>query len=290
MPPMPPAVNVPGLMLGKGPKREDSRNLMLANYLPPKLPVIPGIVEWTRHVPKPDPMFGNDSNPDCTAATIGHLIRTMTANAGSTLTLSDSAIFRFYAKLDPTWDPTVPGSGQGAVVLDVLKLWKNEGIVDDAGRVHKIAGFVEIDPKNRVHIRAAIWLFGGVYGGFGLPLTASDQINAGKPWTVDTSNPSRALRGSWGGHAMPIVDFLPLALPAVGIGTAKRPLKLVTHARSGRRLMTWAQRQAASQDWCEEYGDEAYAVFDSLDWLKSDGFAPCGFDAAALIADLQAVH
>ena len=110
-------------------------------------------------------------------------------------------------------------------------------------------------------VRAAAWLFGGLYLGLQLPLTARAQ--ATWDWTGALDGPARP--GSWGGHAVDVVRYDEGALTIVTWGALK--------------AMTWA--------FWDRYCDECYAIL-SPDFLAG-GRAPNGFDLDALKEDLTLV-
>jgi len=114
------------------------------------------------------------------------------------------------------------------------------------------------DPKL---VRAGAYLFGGLYLGLALPVTAQTQDTW--DWTGTLSGD--AAPGSWGGHAVDVVAYDDAALTIVTWGALKK--------------MTWA--------FFDRYCDEAYAIL-SNDYLDA-GRAPSGFDLNALKQDLSLV-
>ncbi len=170
--------------LGKLPPRLDSRTLQLANYLrarrsassgqgtalPRKLalPPAPRSVDWTTKIPS-WPMFANDTIGDCTAAAAAHMIQCWTANASDAFTPTDAQVIAAYSATGH-YIVGDAATDQGAVELDVLNFWRQQGI---AG--HKIDAYVSFSPQNFEHTRQAINLFGGIYIGLALPLSAQNQ-------------------------------------------------------------------------------------------------------------------
>ena len=170
--------------LGKLPPRFDSRTLQLADYLrstcaaslgqgtalPAKraLPSAPRSVDWTAKIPS-WPMFSNDTLGDCTAAAAAHMIQCWTVNAGDAFTPTNAEVIAAYSAT-AHYVPGNPATDQGAVELDVLNFWRQQGI---AG--HKIAAYIAFSPQNFEHARQAINIFGGIYVGLALPLAAQNQ-------------------------------------------------------------------------------------------------------------------
>jgi len=243
--------------LGKQPARHDPRTLQFAKYFNTgALPAPPAHEDWTKPV-RNWPMMGNDTIGDCTCAAAGHLIEDWTANVGDPVIPPDNSIIQAYSAITG-YNPVTHANDNGAAELDVLNFWRRTGIDN-----HKIQAFVALEPQNTDHIRDAVLLFGGVYIGLALPLSAQTQTI----WTVPPGGPTgQGAPGSWGGHAVPVVGYDNRTLTCVTWGKLKK--------------MTWSFWQT--------YCDEAYAVL-SPDWINSKNFAPNNFDLATLQADLQQV-
>ncbi|HYL47205.1 MAG TPA: hypothetical protein VEU52_09255 [Candidatus Limnocylindrales bacterium] len=248
---------IPGMRLGKKPARHDPRTLQFAKYLLPKaLPAPPAHETWAAKVNQ-WPMMGNDKIGDCTCAAAGHFIEEWTANVGPTVIPPDQSIIAAYSAITG-YDPATGANDNGAVELDVLNYWRSTGIDN-----HKIEAYVALEPKNTEHIKDAVYLFGGVYIGVALPVTAQNQT----VWSVPPGGPNgQGAPGSWGGHAVPVVAY------------DNRTLTCVTWGKLLK--MTWGFWQA--------YCDEAYAIL-SPDWINSKNYSPGNFDLTTLRADLNQV-
>ncbi len=243
-----------GLKLGKLPARVDVRTLSLSRYVdrsvlpeaPPRLDLAAPVGDW--------PMYGNDRLGDCTTAAAGHMIEAWTAAAaGRAVEVTERdvvAAFEAVKVVDPETGE------EGAVELDVLALWRSAGIGG-----HRIGAFARVSVADHSLVRGAAALFGGVYIGLQLPLTARDQ--AVWDWTGTLDGP--AAPGSWGGHAVDVVGYDDTSLTVV----------------------TWGALQELSWSFWDRYCDEAYALL-SVDFL-ANGKSPQGFDLAALKRDLQLV-
>jgi len=239
--------------LGKLPPRRDDRTLRLASYISPIKPQPPVVCDWTGRVPT-WPMFANDTLGDCTIAAAGHLVDSWTTYAqGNESSISDAAIVAAYSAITG-YTPGNPDTDRGAVELDVLKYWRSKGI---AG--HTIGAFAAVSPGDTRLIKAAIYLFGGIYVGVNLPKSAQSQ----KIW--DVTSGTNAIPGSWGGHAMSIQSY----------------------DAEGLTCITWGEKQVMTWRWFETYCDESYACF-SDDFIKA-GHNPLGVDVATLRKDLAAV-
>src|SRR6185437_1570180 len=101
-------------------------------------------------------------------------------------------------------------------------------------------------------VQLAIELFGGIDVGVALPITAQNQAI----WDVAPNWAIEAAPGSWGGHAVPVLDYDADGLLCVTWGAPKR--------------MTW-------RFW-STYVDESYAVLSSA-WMNAqNGKDPEGLD------------
>jgi hypothetical protein len=234
---------------GKLAPRHDSRTFMLAALLAAAaLPTPPSALTYKDKV-HPWPMFGNDKLGDCTIAAAGHIIQLDAKLEGKTAHPAETTIERVYAHLSP--------NDQGCVMLDVLNYWRKSGIGG-----HHLHAFAALDLKSTDHIKLSVMMFGGVYLGVGLPLTAQAQTGPGLVWDV----PAGGLHGdgapnTWGGHA----------INAVGYDS------------DGVDVVTWGQLQRVSWAFLRAYGDEAYAPL-TQDWMKAPRAS--GIDFAALEAAL----
>jgi hypothetical protein len=239
--------------LGRKAIKHDSRTLKFANYLTPALPPPPATADWTKGQINWGMML-NDTLGDCTIAGCGHAIQVWSQNNGSQVTVPDAQIQSYYS----TWDGYVEGdttTDNGGIELDVLTKWRKNGLSG-----HTLNAFAAANVKNIMEIQQAIYLFGGVYIGLALPLSARNQT----VWDVVKGN--NAVAGSWGGHCV----FVP------------------KYDAQGFTCITWGARITMTTAFWKKYCDESYALFGN-DWLK-DGVAPHGFNAAALNADLEAIH
>lgn len=242
------------MRLGKLPVRHDVRTLRLARYVDrAKLPAAPPILDVTAHV-HGWPMYANDRLGDCTCAAAGHMIEAWTAAAGgAAVEVSEQAVLDAFDHVKVT-DPAT--GEEGAVELDVLRYWRKSGV----GR-HRIGAFASVSLHDHELVRTAAYLFGGLYLGLALPLTAQTQTIWS--WTGSLSGDARP--GSWGGHAVDVVRYSPGSLTVV----------------------TWGQLKDLTWSFWDRYVDECYCIL-SQDFLHGDR-APNGFDLAQLQEDLGLV-
>ncbi len=248
------ATTVTAHKLGKLPVRTDVRTLSLARYVDrAQLPDPPIVLDLTLRVGD-WPMYANDRVGDCTIAAAGHMIEAWTAVAhGRALEVSESSVLAAFERVKIV-DPL--SGEEGAVELDVLRDWRNHGVGH-----HRIAAYARVSVHDHRLVQAAAWLFGGLYIGVQLPLTAQRQRTW--DWTGHLDGDARP--GSWGGHAVNIVRYSGGSLTAV----------------------TWGRLQDLTWDFWDRYCDEAYCIL-SHDFLEGNE-APNGFDVEALRADLALI-
>ena len=252
-----------GRCLGKKPPKIDKRTLKFSKYLKSNLPAPAEAVDWSSGVTKWGMML-NDQLGDCTIAGCGHAVQGWSAANAHELTLPDWVILDYYE----VWNGYVPGNpstDQGGVEIDVLNYWRKYGF--GYRKNHKGANglyaYADPNPRDVTHVKQAISLFGGVYIGLALPLTAQSQTI----WSV-VGNPDSdpdSVPGSWGGHAVWVCKYDTDYLTCITWG--------------GLMKMTWKFWKA--------YCDESHALL-STDWIGL-GKAPDGFDLATLETDLTQV-
>lgn len=283
--------------LGKKPARRDPRTLKLARYLTAAPPTPPEAVDYSLGTSDWG-MLLNDQLGCCTIAAVGHAVQAWTRNSlGRELTVPDATILDYYEKWDG-YDPADPATDQGGIELDVLNDWRQQAF---DGQVLNAFAAIELANGNAANgshaslIETAIWLFGGIYIGLELPLTAQTQ----DVWDIAPGAPGEESEpGSWGGHAVYVVGYDSHGSPAPA-----GPLKIAggdtgaTAAPAGGSIppcpgfltcITWGQLKKMTWAWFEKYCSEAYALV-SNDWLKTNGVSPSGFDLAALEKDLAEV-
>ncbi len=246
-----------GGKLGKLPPRHDNRTLLLANYLTTALPEPPPVKNWALKAGSNWGMMLNDKLGCCTCSGAGHAIQTWTANESTEITIPDGAVLTAYERMG--YKPSDPSTDQGAVELDVLKMWKTSGI----GGV-KLAAFMATEPRNHQHVRQAVALFGGCYIGVALPISAQKQT----VWSVPPGGAvGNGARGSWGGHAVWIVGY----------------------DAQGLTCVTWGKLQRMTWSFWDTYCDESYALLSDV-WAPGGRAAPSGFNLTQLQSDLIALR
>jgi hypothetical protein len=243
------------MKLGRKAIKTDSRTLALRDYLTPALSPPPPAVDWTKGIANWGSML-NDTLGDCTIAGIGHAIQVWTSHAAKAIvTTPDPTIQSYYEK----WDGYVPGNAStdsGGIELDVLNNWQKQGFDG-----HALLAFADPKVANLVEIRQSIALFGGVYIGLSLPISAQTQ----DVWDVVPKGGANAKKGSWGGHCVFVAGY----------------------DAHGFTCITWGQLKTMTVVFWNKYCDEAHTLL-SHDWIKAKG-SPHGFNQTQLETDLKAI-
>jgi len=242
------------MKLGRKAIRTDSRTLALGDYLKPSLPPPPPAKDWMCGISDWGVMKNNDLG-DCTIAGVAHAIQVWSACLGKEVTVDDDTVVSYYSKWDG-YDPADPTTDRGGIELDVLNSWHKEGFSG-----HDLFAFAAPKPSNLVQIRQAITLFGGVYIGVSLPVTAQTQ----DVWDVVPKSGANGRKGSWGGHCVYVAKYDEHSFTCI----------------------TWGKPKTMTIAFWKKYCDEAYALLGE-DWLNEKG-APSGFAKDDLMKDLASI-
>jgi len=205
-------------------------------------------------------MFLNDRLGDCTCASRGHHNQVVSMRAKHPETHTDDQIFKLYHN---TGLEQGLSDQDGRYMEGVLSYEKRVGIEQEGKQPDQIIGYAGVNYKDHGEVRAATFLFGGLYIGIALPLSARSQFYAHHNWAY-VQGPGNA-PGSWGGHAVNVTSI----------------------NKIGPVVATWARRQQLTWGFWDHYVDESYAVLHP-DWVQNVK-APSGFSREDLIEDLAAL-
>jgi hypothetical protein len=183
------------------------------------------------------PIFLNDQIGDCTCASIAHAEMLASAYAGSPRIPSDDQVLEMYSAISG-YDPRTGNNDNGAMLVDAAGYARTRGL----GGKPSVYAYAHVNESNHKELQVAHWLFGGVYTGVMLPMSANRAFSRGQTW--DVSNPGDGTPGSWGGHAIWRVD---------------------SHLDQDITFVTWGTLQKATPAWWDKYVDEAMALVPS-DW------------------------
>lgn len=259
---------------GKEPFVPDDRDLRFSKYLKPgggALASVGKVITPPIIPPPPEPvgnyklvdrwqMLGNDRVGNCVIAGALHLVKLWSASTNRTLNLTEQLAINIYSEFTG-YDPSNPATDRGANMRSFLKHWLATGLPDGDGGNHKIGAYVLLDPGDLEQLRAAIYLFGGVFTGVWLPEEAMEAFIKRQPWTVypDDLNPG-------GGHCI---------------------------IYGGKDIVynyavTWGDVHPTDDAFYKQYNEESYAVI-SPDMINDKGVTLEGFDLEQLRADLAYV-
>jgi hypothetical protein len=241
----------PEYKLGRLPNDPTKPRLRLSTFLQAAyVGQVPVVVDYLSAVSS-WPMALNDRLGCCTASAACHMTEAWsTYGLGTTATPSNSDVLSFYA-LCSGYNPNDPSTDQGAVMQDCLNIWRKTGIGS-----HKIAAFAEVNVHDSANLRAALYLFGGVYIGMDFPNSAMAQFNSGQLWDVVGNDDGLA-----GGHCVHL-----------GYDQLGR----------NREVTTWGKRQQVTPAFWANYMTEAWVPI-SYEWIKNNQ-SPAGLDIKALNA------
>jgi hypothetical protein len=235
--------------LGKRPFKYDPRTLQFHKYssVLDTLPV-PAAV----HYPNPSPlgMLLNSELGDCVpAARLHHKMVQLYANgivwlAPNTLALSDYEAVGGYV-------PGNPATDQGCSMLDMMNYLVKKGA---------IRAFCQVNMQNQIHVKQAIYTFGGIEIGWALPACLDENSTM---WTPPTTGlTGSGTPGSLGGHATYAPGYNARAIDNI----------------------TWGERIGATWDFVSDYSDEGWVLVTDA-WIGKDKESPSGFNITQLLAD-----
>jgi hypothetical protein len=225
----------------------------------------PPNIDFTKGMPANLGMMLNDTLGDCTCAAVYHAIQVWSFNAknGDMDTEPDADVRQLYIQACG-YNPRVPGEGPGGNEQHVLTyLLKKGAPVGAKGTTrHKIAAFVEVDPRNTDDVKRTIAECGVAYIGFNVPQYIVPT--GGQPpqvWDVQNGNTKIV-----GGHAVVLAGY----------------------DDKGARLVSWGQYYTMTWSFFAKYVDEVYAIADPT-WVEATGKTPGGLTMAELEQQMQSL-
>jgi hypothetical protein len=240
------------LKLGKKPARKGAITLRLADVVDlSKLPTPP--VSFGNWENVPYQMFSNDQYGCCVWAGAANETMDWGLDAGKTVSFRDRDVLAAYTAVTG-FRPNNPSTDNGTDMGEAASYRRKTGIVDTAGRRHRVDAYARIKARSMVQLKAAMWLLGGVGIGIEFPAFAMDQFEAGVPW-----KPQRRNAEIDGGHYV----------AALGI-----------NSRGNIMVATWGKIHEMTPAFLERYNDESIA------WLSFERLVgkttPEGFDPVKL--------
>jgi hypothetical protein len=230
------------------------------------LPPPPEQVDYTKGMPTNLGMMLNDALGDCTCAAYYHALQVWSFNASSgksMVTQPDKDVEQLYI-LACGYNPHVGGEGSGGNEQHVLTYLLKKGAPTgpNAQNTHKIAAFVEVDPRNTDDVKRTINDCGVAYIGFNVPQYIV-PTNGAPPAVWDVQNTHTNIVG---GHAVVLAGY----------------------TSTGARLISWGQYYTMTWAFFTKYVDETYAIADSV-WIEGGGRTPGGLTLAELELQMKAL-
>lgn len=216
-------------------------------------------------------MLGNGAAPDnppeipdgvgdCAIVGPCHQIMQATAEGGAAAPFTTPAALQNYHDITG-WTAADPDSDQGTAVDAMAQYWRKTGLVDAAGKRHKIVAYLDMTPGDLRELWLASWLFPlGVGMGFALPESALDQNQNGEAWDYVPGSPIV------GGHYVP-----GLARAATNLGVG----------------VSWAKPIVFTDRFYQQHNNQGIVVLSKEGFIK--GRTLEGFDDATLTDDLKQI-
>lgn len=268
--------------LGLNPSPHDSRTLVFSDYrvkgvtitLPPSFGVPDAYVPrdgWGMLANGPDPTVDPDFEGagDCFWAGRAHgtwatKMRAVQTALGNPFTSKDVlASYSYCTGYRPSDDPNNP-TDRGTDPISGLNYCRKQGIASSNGvpAVHKLGGYMAIEPSNWTEILEALFLFGSVGLGIQVPDYAESEFETRHKWSV------RSGGQIVGGHWIEGVSY--------------------DHTH-GLELVTWGSKIPVTKGFIEKFCDAPFALLTPEILDPVSGKSPEGFDLAQLQADLAAL-
>jgi hypothetical protein len=238
------------IKLGKKPARVGAVKFKFREFLiKKKLPTVPRSFGHEKLF-KNWGMLANDQVGDCVIAGGQHEVMLWNKACGKDVRFTEQSAIDDYSRI-AGYVPGDPSTDQGTDMEEAAKYRRKTGLLDADGKYHQIGAYLDLEPGNLAQHLLAAYMFEAVGLGFEMPMSAMDQFNAGKHWSI--------VRGSRieGGHYIP----------------------LVAH-RTDLVIVTWGRAQRVTTGFFKKYNDESI-VYLSEEMIQS-GKSPEGFDLPAL--------
>lgn len=258
--------------LGKKPARPEAIRFALASYVNLDLPKPPASF---RHRDPPQwKDFGNSQYGNCVLAGAANETSLWEHEGGkATPPFTTDSVVSDYSAVAGFDLKNPEATDNGSDMGEAAEYRRSVGLIDANGQRHKIDAYASVKLKSMKHLRAAIWILGGVGLGFIFPDYAMKQFKAGLPWDV---------RSGWSfpkwvpefisGDEGPAGHYV----PAVGIA-----------ANGNIICVTWGKEQEMTPDFYMKYADEVIAFLD-IDRLNNR-ISPEGFDEKKLRSDMRSI-
>lgn len=240
-----------------------------AKFLPPA----PAYVDHTTSVqlfmycngPDPgNPPASPDGIGDCTVVGMANAFAVTSVMAGwPQAVFDDGEIIKAYTAVSG-YDPSTGANDNGSTLTAVCQYATTTGFTDKTGKVHKLAGWAEIEAyTNLPLLKQALSAFGVVYMAFNLPESFGPQFDAGGPITWVKGSPTE------GGHCM---DLASSSVGEPGV--------------NDEALLSWAAAVSCNQAFMRHQACEAVALV-TEDYVRASGTSIAGLDLDQMLADAK---
>ena len=247
-----------------------TRKLQLSKYLTGALPTPPASCDYTaKSLPSLTNVYLNDQLGDCVIAGGYHVEGTATGNAtGTPFVATTAQIVADYSAIGG-YNPNAPlvdgqnPTDQGCDEPTALNYWQNHGFCNGT----KLAGWVAVDPTNKLEVMQAMYLFENLYFGVELPDAWVNPFPSGNGFTWDVGAPDPQ-----NGHCF------------IGVGYTAAGVTIDTWGLFG--TLTWAAVAALCS---AADGGDLFVMLTPDQLAKGQAKAPNGFAWADLVADFDAM-
>jgi hypothetical protein len=233
-------------------------------YILPKIPL-----DFGHETCKPATGWGmnlNDQLGDCVIAGAYHEHDLFNTINGRSFKYTDVNVLKVYEKV-AGYDPkqTNPETGEnptdGGTDMEAAARYRRvHGIPDKYGHLHRIDGYVALEPGNWEQARVAMYLFGAMGVGMLFSDANWDQFVKGQPWDY--------VRGA----ALDSGHYIP------GVGDRGNVTSTIT----------WGRTQGMTRMCYDKQVDEALAYV-SKEYVNRKGKTPEGLDLNAMLAAIKEV-
>lgn len=236
------------------------------------LPAVSGPVDRQSKVSS-WPMYANDTVGDCTCAGTGHYLAQLTAFSGQVsggAMFTDTEILKMYSAISG-YNPATGANDNGAELYQVCQYMMSTGLTDTDGKLHKIAGYVDIAQYNVLSVlKQVLNAFGTVYLGVNVGDAEQAAFSAGQPWALSENGTQCGPGG--------IDHCVIMSYSAFG----------VSGVADDETIITWGAEQKINVAWAWTNIGEAIAIV-SQDWIEANGESPVGQTITQIISEIKSV-
>jgi hypothetical protein len=207
-------------------------------------------------------VYLNDKLGDCVVAAGYHVVGMETGNADNLFAATDAQILEDYSAIGG-YVPGNPSTDNGCDEVTALNYWTSHGFANGT----KLVGWLGLDPKNKIELMQAMWLFENLFFGIELPDAWIDPFPVGDGFWWDAAPPNPE-----NGHAV------------VGVGYDSRGVQIDSWGLFG--TLTW---DAIAALCAPSAGGEIYVLLSPDQLKKGESKAPNEMAWSELVDDFHAI-